>query len=300
MCPPNPHLPPRREYQAAKDPQTNRVAYGPELPESQHAAKLRRLVVALEAPRFAAADPTQPDPTPPGMNSEQHEAVRRVLRARDYALVLGMPGAGKTTTIVSMVQALVAQGKRVLLTSYTNRQGGLPPGACARMGRPRRTAYMPADLPGLLRPSAPNLPLPACSAVDNILMKLAGEEVPFVRLGRLASVHPAVRPWTPGGERYPLKATRELARLADSVPVVSVPGAWYWPVWDYVWAGAMFGGRASGQAYSSSQNVAAAMRPSHHVAFLLHRLTSATASHEPAVWRHLLWREPGHAQGQAV
>jgi hypothetical protein len=60
-----------------------------------------------------------------------------------------------------------------------------------------------------------------CSAVDNILMKLAREEVPFVRLGRLTSVHPAVRPWTPGGERYPVKTTRQMARLADSVPVVS-------------------------------------------------------------------------------
>ncbi len=33
------------------------------------------------------------------MNSEQHEAVHRVLAVKDYTLVLGMPGAGKTTTI---------------------------------------------------------------------------------------------------------------------------------------------------------------------------------------------------------
>ena len=55
-------------------------------------------------------------------------------------------------------------------------------------------------------------------------MKLAREEVPFVRLGRPSGVHPAVRPWVPGGERYPHKTTRELARLAESVPVVS--GSW--------------------------------------------------------------------------
>lgn len=61
-------------------------------------------MVELAAPRHAARDPTQPDPTPPGMNSEQYEAVQRVLGAQDYTLVLGMPGAGKTTTIVSMVQ----------------------------------------------------------------------------------------------------------------------------------------------------------------------------------------------------
>jgi superfamily I DNA/RNA helicase len=40
--------------------------------------------------------------------------------ARDYALVLGMPGTGKTTTIAHIIQALVSQGKSVLLTSYTH------------------------------------------------------------------------------------------------------------------------------------------------------------------------------------
>lgn len=43
--------------------------------------------------------PGAPDPTPAGMNHEQHEAVHRVLASKDYTLVLGMPGAGKTTTI---------------------------------------------------------------------------------------------------------------------------------------------------------------------------------------------------------
>lgn len=125
LSPPH-HLPvrlPRREYETRQDPQTRQLVVGPELPASQHAAKLRRLVVELAPPQFAGPNPTQPDPTPPGMNSEQHVAVQRVLAAQDYALVLGMPGAGKTTTIVAMVQALVAAGKSVLLTSYTNRWG---------------------------------------------------------------------------------------------------------------------------------------------------------------------------------
>ena len=168
LSPPH-HLPvrlPRREYETRQDPQTWQLVVGPELPASQHAAKLRRLVVELAPPQVAGPNPpppppppprrhppppvgvarggggpadglvvelappqgagpnpTQPDPTPPGMNSEQHVAVQRVLAAQDYALVLGMPGAGKTTTIVAMVQALVAAGKSVLLTSYTNRWG---------------------------------------------------------------------------------------------------------------------------------------------------------------------------------
>lgn len=43
-----------------------------------------------------------------------------VLRAHDYALIIGMPGTGKTSTIVEAVRALVARGRRVLISSYTN------------------------------------------------------------------------------------------------------------------------------------------------------------------------------------
>lgn len=100
-----PRAPPcRREFEAVRDPQTGRAAPGPnELERSVQAGRLRQLVVALEAPRFAPPPAGGPG-TPAGMNSEQHAAVQRVLCARDYTLVLGMPGAGKTTTIVSMVQ----------------------------------------------------------------------------------------------------------------------------------------------------------------------------------------------------
>ncbi len=44
----------------------------------------------------------------------------QVLTAKDYALILGMPGTGKTTTITGLVQMLVAQGKDVLIASYTH------------------------------------------------------------------------------------------------------------------------------------------------------------------------------------
>ncbi len=40
--------------------------------------------------------------------------------AKHYALILGMPGTGKTTTIVKIVKSLLKQNKTVLLTSYTH------------------------------------------------------------------------------------------------------------------------------------------------------------------------------------
>ena len=54
------------------------------------------------------------------LNSDQRKAVCKALCAQHYALILGMPGTGKTTTISCLVRMLVASGKSVLLTSYTH------------------------------------------------------------------------------------------------------------------------------------------------------------------------------------
>ncbi len=40
--------------------------------------------------------------------------------AQDYALLLGMPGTGKSSTIACLVEHLVRLGKTVLITSYTH------------------------------------------------------------------------------------------------------------------------------------------------------------------------------------
>lgn len=54
------------------------------------------------------------------LNADQQEAMRMVLGARDYGLILGMPGTGKTTVVAAIIKALVCLGKSVLLTSYTH------------------------------------------------------------------------------------------------------------------------------------------------------------------------------------
>ncbi|KAL1411310.1 DNA replication endonuclease-helicase Dna2 [Vanrija albida] len=82
--------------------------------------KRRRLVVDLEAPAFDESLAPSEEEIPASLNADQRNAMHKVLTAKDYALVLGMPGTGKTTTIAEIIKALVARGKSVLLTSYTH------------------------------------------------------------------------------------------------------------------------------------------------------------------------------------
>lgn len=83
---------------------------------------LRALIIELKAPSFENLKSTG-DLTFGSqaiLNIDQQNAVSKVMAAKNYALVLGMPGTGKTTTIAHIIRALVAKGKSVLLTSYTH------------------------------------------------------------------------------------------------------------------------------------------------------------------------------------
>lgn len=82
--------------------------------------KIRGLVVDLNAPRFKAEPTAFVVKDHENLNGDQRNAILKVMSAEDYALVLGMPGTGKTTTIAHIIKTLVSQGKTVLLTSYTH------------------------------------------------------------------------------------------------------------------------------------------------------------------------------------
>ena len=64
--------------------------------------------------------------------------------------------------------------------------------------------------------------LPVCSAVDNLLLKLAAEGVPFLRIGRLSQVDQRLHAWTPGGSRYPSTSVGGLQATAKAAQVVSL------------------------------------------------------------------------------
>lgn len=59
-------------------------------------------------------------PSTKGLNEDQVAAISAIRRGKDYTLVLGMPGTGKTSTIVAAIQALLSAHKTVLVTAYTH------------------------------------------------------------------------------------------------------------------------------------------------------------------------------------
>ncbi len=55
------------------------------------------------------------------MNDSQTDALAMCLAAERYHLVQGPPGTGKTHVLAALVEALVDQGQRILLTAFTHR-----------------------------------------------------------------------------------------------------------------------------------------------------------------------------------
>ncbi|GAB2270733.1 DNA replication ATP-dependent helicase/nuclease jhs1 [Dionaea muscipula] len=94
--------------------------------QSAQSDHLRKMIVDLEAPRFDSGCILSQDPaisyiwSERNLNDDQRRAIVKILTAKDYALILGMPGTGKTSTMVYAVKALLMRGASVLLTSYTN------------------------------------------------------------------------------------------------------------------------------------------------------------------------------------
>lgn len=84
------------------------------------AVQIRNLIVDLIPPRFKTVATQYTVTDGENLNVDQKRAIEKVMSAQDYALVLGMPGTGKTTTIAHIIKALVSQGKTVLLTSHTH------------------------------------------------------------------------------------------------------------------------------------------------------------------------------------
>lgn len=80
----------------------------------------RELIVDFAPPRFSEDRLKLLPALPAHLNEDQCNAMRKAVTADDYALIVGMPGTGKTTTIAELIRLLVAQNKTILLASYTH------------------------------------------------------------------------------------------------------------------------------------------------------------------------------------
>ncbi|GHO87776.1 AAA domain-containing protein [Dictyobacter formicarum] len=79
-------------------------------------AHIQDLVAGKIRPRFMHEEITgRAD-----FNREQNLAVLRALQMKDYLLIHGPPGTGKTSVIAEIVKRLTEQGQRILLAAFTN------------------------------------------------------------------------------------------------------------------------------------------------------------------------------------
>ena len=81
------------------------------------AGRLRGALLGSEAPRFETDRPPEGIET---LNPEQRTAVERALAARDFMLVHGPPGTGKSTVLAAVARNAVARHGRILCTAASN------------------------------------------------------------------------------------------------------------------------------------------------------------------------------------
>ncbi|XP_058065259.1 DNA replication ATP-dependent helicase/nuclease DNA2 [Anopheles bellator] len=95
------------------------------LANTDDADRCRRIIIGRETPEFAEA--ILPKPMIPrakallsNLNRHQKMAVLKVAATKSYCLLKGLPGTGKTQTIVGIIRLLFALGHSILLTSNTH------------------------------------------------------------------------------------------------------------------------------------------------------------------------------------
>jgi len=94
------------------------------LEPSENSAQLRRFIIDKEMPSFLSDNHLDSFIKSSGLtlnlNSSQRSAIIKTLAADNYALIKGMPGTGKTSTVAALIRLLVLMGRSVLVTSHTH------------------------------------------------------------------------------------------------------------------------------------------------------------------------------------
>lgn len=162
----------------------NTTNLGNLLDDTEHAGKLRRLIIDLEAPKYdtvlSSTIKQKAADTLKHLNTLQQRAVLKVLTTQDYLLIQGMPGTGKTQTVVALIKLLVSLDKTVLITSHTH------------------------------------------SAVDNVLVKLHEAGVDFLRLGTSKRINPKIQSKSEESLTSKCTTVEQLVEVYNSAKVVGV------------------------------------------------------------------------------
>lgn len=79
-------------------------------------AELREILLGKQTAEFDEKEAEKV----PRLNDSQNEALRRVVQARDVAIIHGPPGTGKTTTMVQAIVQTVKREERVLVCAPSN------------------------------------------------------------------------------------------------------------------------------------------------------------------------------------
>jgi ATP-dependent RNA/DNA helicase IGHMBP2 len=82
-------------------------------------AALRTVLLGEREPEFDAKPENLSEPTRT-LNEPQQAAVALALSAKDFAIIHGPPGTGKTTTVVAFIREAVARGDTVLACAPSN------------------------------------------------------------------------------------------------------------------------------------------------------------------------------------
>ena len=119
-------------------------------------------------------------------NKAQRSAIDKAIRAKDYSLILGMPGTGKSTLLAVLIFILYrVLGKRVLISAYTHN-------------------------------AVDNILIKLRDSFGDT----GADAVPFVRLGNMDKIHPRIRIecWSRIAENF--NSVAEIKSYVNSHPVV--------------------------------------------------------------------------------
>uniref|UniRef100_A0A0L8G6D6 DNA helicase n=1 Tax=Octopus bimaculoides TaxID=37653 RepID=A0A0L8G6D6_OCTBM len=89
-----------------------------------HSERLRQLIIDHEKPRvhstLGKSTVQKVKSIFKPLNKLQKVALLKVFMSEDYVVICGYPGTGKTSTIVALIQMLVASGISILVASFTH------------------------------------------------------------------------------------------------------------------------------------------------------------------------------------